>query len=174
MSIELQRQIRGILDRLERIEKPDVLLYQTGTWTPALSGDGATPGTFTYNAGATGGSYTREGNTVTFRGRVYITAITVAPTAGSNMRISLPTVYTVATKTFVGPGHAHFSQQTGITFTAGYHQLGGYALNGSPYIYLAQSGSGVAALNIVAANVGLVGGGGGAIDFIFAGSYEVA
>lgn len=165
--------LRRLLDlerAYEQTRTKEVITYATGTWTPEISGDGATPGTFTYTASATGGSYTRTGNTVHYRGRAYITAITVAPTAGSNMRISLPTVYTVATKTFVGPGHAYLSQQTGITFTAGYHQLGGYVLNGSPYIYLAQSGSGVAALNIVAANVGLVG---GAIDFIFAGSYEV-
>lgn len=167
---DILRRVRALEQWRDR-NKVEVPTYATGTWAPALSGDGAAPGAFTYNAGATGGTYTREGNIVIFRGRVYITAITGAPTAGSNMRISLPTLYTVATLSFVGPGHAHFSQQTGITFTAGYHQLGGYALNGSPYIYLAQSGSGVAALNIVAANVGIVG---GAIDFIFAGSYQVA
>lgn len=171
--IGIMRRMKALEAAYEQTRTKEVLTYTTGAWTPALSGDGATPGTYTYTIGGgfTGGKYTRNGNTVTFRGRVYITAITVAPTAGSNMRISLPTAYTVATLTFTGPGHAYFGQQQGITFTAGYNFLGGYAVNGSPYIYLVQSGSGVAAANILAANVGLVG---GAIDFVFAGSYEVA
>lgn len=170
------RNFEDVLRRLRALEqwrdrnKVEVPTYATGTWTPALSGDGAAPGAFTYNAGATGGTYTREGNIVIFRGRVYITAITGAPTAGSNMRISLPTLYTVATDSTAIAGNANISQ-TGITFTAGYHQVTGYVLSASPYVYLSQSGSGVVRANILAANVGLVG---GAIDFIFAGSYQVA
>lgn len=173
-----ERELEGVLrrlteleQRLGRVEVTEVPIVQVGTWEPKLSGDGVQPGVFTYNATVTIGYYTRDGNRVDFDARVLITAITTPPTAGSNIRISLPTIYTVATSPTPFAGVAYIDAQTGVTYTAGYGRISGYVLSASPFLYLRQTGSGVAAANILAGNIGLVGGN---IDFVIAGSYRVA
>lgn len=76
-ALDIQRQIRDIQDRLERLEKSDVSLAQSGTWTPAFTGSG-TPGTFGY-AGRNG-YYLRDGSRIDIFGYIVLNAITVAPT----------------------------------------------------------------------------------------------
>lgn len=171
MSDFNQRQIASNQRRIGQTEVKEVPIYAEGTWAPALSGDGVQPGVFAYNITVTIGYYTRDGNRVDFDARVLITAITTPPTAGSNMRISLPTLYTVATSPTPFAGVGYIDAQTGVTYTAGYARISGYVLSASPFLYLRQTGSGVVAANILAGNIGLVGGN---IDFVIAGSYRVA
>lgn len=80
--VELQRQIRDILDRLERLEKPDVGIIST-TYTPTYVG-GTTPGVTTYSLQQ--GVYIRCGKLVVATGAVVWTNATGTGTA----RISLP------------------------------------------------------------------------------------
>lgn len=80
--IELQRQLRDILDRLERLEKSD-LGPVAGTYVPTYLGASAA-GTTTYTT--QDGFYVRVGSLVFFHGRVIWTAATGTGTA----IISLP------------------------------------------------------------------------------------
>lgn len=79
----MQRQIRELQDRLERLEKTDALLYQTGSWSPTYVG-GTTTGTTGYAVQV--GEYTRIGRFVHGQGRIVWTSATGTGVA----RISLP------------------------------------------------------------------------------------
>lgn len=62
--------------------------YEEGTWTPAIKG-GTTAGTYAYEAGRTGGRYTKVGNLVTIWGVCRISSITSAG-SGSLVITGLP------------------------------------------------------------------------------------
>lgn len=80
--IELHRQIRDILDRLERLEKADLPGIAT-TYTPTY--DGSTPGSTNYTTQV--GFYVKMGKLIFFWGRVTWTSAT----GTGNAQISLPT-----------------------------------------------------------------------------------
>lgn len=152
------------LEREQRRPQGERITYATGTWTPVLAGDG-TAGTFTYAIQSA--TYTRLGNRVLFAGQIRISAVAVAPTG--NMQITgLP--FTAANTGFEVAGGADFSVWAGITFPAGFTQLGGQVFDAESQIRLARSGSASLAARVQGGEVGLVG---GVIVFRFAGSYQV-
>lgn len=107
MSLDTQRQIRDILDRLERLEKPDaggvVVAY-----TPTYVG-GTTAGATTYSVQQ--GAYIRLGKAILWTCTVTWTNATGTGTA----RISLPfTASSTANQNFA-PGLL----VSGVTFAAG-------------------------------------------------------
>lgn len=99
--IELQRQIRDILDRLERLEKSDVA-YITSTYTPTYTGASAA-GVTTYSLQT--GEYVRFGSFCIATAAIAWTAAT----GTGNARFSLP--FTAAQ---LGSGGVRID---GITFT---------------------------------------------------------
>lgn len=167
-----ERELEGMLRRLNVLEtrlereKREVPIVQTGAWTPILAGT-TTAGNFTYNLTVTGGEWTRTGNRVWYHGRVFISAILVAPVG--NMYIALPTVFTVASVSWFTAGVGYFDRWQGLTLAAGYTFVGGNTPT-SARLNLSKSGSGLAAANVVAGEVGLIG---GSIDLIFGGNYEI-
>lgn len=106
--------------RLGTTEAKEVPLMTTGTWVPTLVGS-TIAGTFTYNA-ATAGTWTRIDNLVWLRGRVVLTAVTVAPTGNLSIR-GLP--FTAGSPAHHAPGQ--------LTFT----YWGLCALGGGANVYLA-------------------------------------
>lgn len=165
--IGIMRRLKALEEAYEQTRTKEVLTYTTGTWQPTLVGT-TTPGTFTYNATVTGGEYTRRGNRVEYHGRMFITAIPVAPTG--NIYIALPTVFTVASVAWFTAGIGYFDRWHGLTLAAGYTFVGGNT-GTSARLNLSKSGSGLGAANVVAGEVGLIG---ATIDLIFGGSYMVA
>lgn len=164
-SIDTQSTIRNILDRLERLEKPDIG-GANGSWTPAFTGSG-TAGTFTYDTNSTGGSYTVENGRVTIDGRLRITAISVAPTG--DLRITgLP--YTGIAAGNGVAGYGTFTLFTGLTITAGKTQLMLRILASTAYFEIIESGSAVASAKIQGSALALIG---GVADFMFSGEFRI-
>lgn len=103
-TLDIQRQLFDILQRLERLEKVD-LGPVASTYTPTYLG-GTSPGTTTYSF--QDGGWVLKGDEVTVRGQVAWTAVT----GTGNAQISLP--FTAASANFTGSLYVN-----GVTFAAG-------------------------------------------------------
>ena len=141
---------------------PAYTVDNLGTFLPQFIGD-IIGGAYTFVNRE--GFYTRIGNVVTFAAYINISAIVVAPTG--SLFVTMPLV---AGTTEVVQGALSLSFYGGITLTAGYTQLGVYASPGSNRAPLLQSGSGVAAANIAASALALIG---GVANIGYGGSYRV-
>lgn len=104
--IELQRQIRDIEVRLERMEKADVGSMSL-TYTPTY--DGSTPGATTYSVQV--GFYARIGNIIIAWG----TIVWTAASGTGNARISLPFTASATTNNNV----AAYVRTVNVTFANG-------------------------------------------------------
>lgn len=168
-----QAELEGILRRLQAVETqlgrrlPEVPIFQTGTFQPSLTG-GGTPGTFTYSAGARSVNWTRNGNRVSFNGRIQITAITAAPTGAMSIT-GFPATLVAASTGFGAPGGADFGFWT-LNIAAGYSQVAGQFTDGATSFLLIRSGDNVAPANVDGAEIALVG---GVADFRFKGEYQI-
>lgn len=160
---DLIRRIDDLDQRIRDIERQEAAV--AGTFTPTLVG-GVTPGTFTYDA-TTGGAYTRIGDLVIVRGQVRISAITVAPTG--NLYIgNMP--FLAATITWDEAGGFALSTWHGLTFPAGYVQLGAYVLSGESRLGLIRNGSGQAAARVQGSELSLI----SSVALIrFTGAYQI-
>ena len=140
--------------------------YAEGAWTPALAGSG-TAGTFTYSVQT--GDYVRLGNTCFVRGRVRITAITVAPTG--NLQITGLPFTSEAIGASGNAGGGAFQLWQGITLPASHTQLMWYIAPAATNINLSRGGSNVAQANVQGGELALVG---GVANFEIEGQYRVA
>ena len=129
MTLDMQRQIRDVMDRLERLEKFDIGPV-AGTYTPTY--DGAVPGTTTYTF--QDGAWVRIGNIMIVRGQVAWSGAT----GTGNARISLP--FTAGGANYSGALYLN-----GVTFAAGspemlitgstaYFTMGSPATNAAPTV----------------------------------------
>ena len=109
--IDVQRQIRDILDKLERWEKTDIGAVPVA-YTPTYVG-GSSAGVTTYSVQV--GYYWRFGLMIFFQGRVQWTAAT----GTGDARISLPATASSTTNLF-GSGSL---DTTTVTFAAGTPQM---------------------------------------------------
>lgn len=106
-ALELQRQIRDIADRLERLEKQDIGPVE-GTYTPTYEG-GSSAGVTTYTTQA--GFYVRSGNMIFFMVRITWTAAT----GTGNAQVSLP----FTAKNTTSKEYAIGVWSSGLTFANG-------------------------------------------------------
>lgn len=142
--IELQRQLRDLSDRLERLEKTDVGSI-TSTWTPAFAGTG-TAGTFTYSVQV--GYYTVIGPLVFIQFHVSISAISVAPT--TNMTITgLPFTPSAVTNSHHG---VVFTTISNFNYAANAIELTARIPPSDPRIFLFEAFDNIATVNAPAAN----------------------
>ncbi len=149
-EIDIWRAIRELQEEISRLKTPDVLLRNTGIWTPAFTGT-TIAGVFTYVAGSppeTYGTYTRLGNVAICQGGVQISAIGTPPTG--NMTISgLPFA---AASDMNQQGSVIFSMIDNFNYAAAAIELTGRVFAGQSIVILAESFDNAAAVSSPAAN----------------------
>lgn len=165
---ELMLKLRKLETRVGRVEVRERADYDFNSFTPTLVGAG-TAGTFTYTANATLVEWTRRGNRVSFNGRIVITAVAVAPVG--NMTINGWPYPGVSDANMAIAGDANMIAWRGLTLPAGFTQVAGQFVNGLSTMAIMRQGSGTNIVQVLGAEVGLVG---GAIDLRFSGEYRIA
>lgn len=170
MSDDMLTRLRDNEARLRQTETKETpgdpgfsQFYTTGTFTPVLAGSTG-GGTYTYTVQY--GAYTRIGNRCLFNIHITITVITVAPTGVMEIT-GLP--FTSAAGAG-NPGGAAITLWQGFTFPAGYTQLMGAIGTSSTVLLFIRGGSNVAAANVAAGELALVG---GAASWQMFGVYQV-
>lgn len=162
-EIDIWRAIQELQEEISRLKTPDALYRDSGSFTPVWVGTG-TAGTFTYTANVNLVEWTVISNTLFYRGRLSITAITVAPTLN----------LTITGWPYPGVSDANLNFAGGGTFTgwaintaAGYTQVGLQFANGSSVANLVESGDNLAPANVQGGEL-IVG------SCRFAGHYQIA
>ena len=151
-----------------KVEKQNGLLYVngevTGSWTPTITF--ATPGDLSVAYAASGqiGRYTRIGNLMHVTGRIVTSTFTHTTAAGALKIGGLPTAVTVISN-FSWPGALEWRGITKATYT----DIVVYGVAGETNLQVGASGSGVAADDVVAADMPT----GGTVVLIFDCTYRV-
>lgn len=134
--------------------------YAEGSWTPAFAGSTGA-GTYTYTIQV--GRYTRIGNVVFIRGRITISAISVAPT-GTMLITGLPFSSANVTNLF---GSVAFGYINNFNKAASAIELTGFIGPATTQIDLYEAFDNAAAVGVPAASFGA------STDLIFTGQYQV-